>query len=166
LPLGLPSAVWSSLSELHWPHLSNAVKSTRRACLPESLTQSHLAASPQRTSSSHGLPLPTAHEASKVRLPRALPTPAIFRLQGLATLLTVYALRNRAGLVSYRQRSWDSPFGAFSSREVSGPFPARKNPHAVSLACIPLHRSAGAGSASRSSWALTLSRVPGDQAPV
>jgi hypothetical protein len=29
----------------------------------------------------------------------------------------------RAGFVSHRQRSWDSPFGAFSSRKVSGPFP-------------------------------------------
>jgi hypothetical protein len=38
--------------------------------------------------------------------------PASVRLQGLATLLTVYAPRIRAGFVSHRQRSWDSPFGA------------------------------------------------------
>jgi hypothetical protein len=44
--------------------------------------------------------------------------PATFRPQGLATLSTVFSLRTRAGLVSYRQRSWDSPFGAFSSRKV------------------------------------------------
>ena len=47
---------------------------------------------------------------------------ATFRLQGLATLLTVYSLRNRAGFVSHRQRSWDSPFGAFPSQKVSGRF--------------------------------------------
>jgi hypothetical protein len=55
-------------------------------------------------------------------LPRALPRPATVRLQGLATLLAVYARRARAGFVSHRQRSWDSPFGAFSSRKVSGAF--------------------------------------------
>jgi hypothetical protein len=31
--------------------------------------------------------------------------------------LTVFSLRPRAGSVSHRRRSWDSPFGAFSSRE-------------------------------------------------
>jgi len=43
---------------------------------------------------------------------RELATPATVRLQGLATLLTVSALRARVGLVSCRRRSWDSPFGA------------------------------------------------------
>jgi hypothetical protein len=33
--------------------------------------------------------------------------------------LTAYSLRSRAGFVSHRRRSWDSPFGAFSSRKVS-----------------------------------------------
>jgi len=48
--------------------------------------------------------------------------PATFRLQGLATLLTVSSLESRAGFVSHRQRSWDSPFGGFLSREVSAAF--------------------------------------------
>jgi hypothetical protein len=48
--------------------------------------------------------------------------PATLRLQGLATLLTVYSLRCRAGFVSHRQRSWDLPFGAFSSGKVTGRF--------------------------------------------
>jgi len=43
------------------------------------------------------------------------------------------------------------------------PFPARKNPHTVRSSVIPLHRSAGAGSTSRSFWALTLPRVPGNR---
>jgi hypothetical protein len=55
-------------------------------------------------------------------LSRALPQPATFRLQGLVTLLTAYSLRARAGSISHRQRSWDSPFGAFSSRKVSAAF--------------------------------------------
>lgn len=39
----------------------------------------------------------------------------------------------------------------------------RKNPPTVSLVGIPTHQGAGAGSTSRGSWALTLSRVPGDR---
>jgi len=52
--------------------------------------------------------------------------PATFRLQGLATLLTAYALESRAGFVSHRQRSWDSPFGGVLSRKVSRPFGREK----------------------------------------
>lgn len=51
--------------------------------------------------------------------------PATFRPQGLITLSTVFSLFVRAGFVSHRQRSWDSPFEASSSakgnRTVSGP---------------------------------------------
>jgi len=45
------------------------------------------------------------------------------RPQGLATLSTLCSLRRLAGYVSHRQRSWDSPFEAFSSRKASGGFP-------------------------------------------
>jgi hypothetical protein len=57
---------------------------------------------------------------------RGLYLPATFRLQGLATLLTAYSLRARAGFVSHRRRSWDSPFEAYPSegiRNVSAPNP-------------------------------------------
>jgi hypothetical protein len=47
---------------------------------------------------------------------------ATFRLQGLVTLLAAYSLRSRAGFVSHRLRSWDLPFGAFSSWKVTGRF--------------------------------------------
>jgi hypothetical protein len=57
-----------------------------------------------------GFLFPTAHEGSKVHLTRAY-RPATFRLQGLVTLLTAFSLRSRAGSLSHRQRSWDSPFG-------------------------------------------------------
>jgi len=49
---------------------------------------------------------------------RGLYLPATFRLQGLVTLLTVSSLRSPADFFSRRQRSWDSPFGAFSSGKV------------------------------------------------
>jgi hypothetical protein len=67
--------------------------------------------------------------------------PAKFRLQGLATLLTASSRESRAGFISRRQRSWDSPFGAFSSRRVSDAFPRRMNPHAVpSAGCCASRR--------------------------
>jgi len=52
--------------------------------------------------------------------------PAKFRLQGLATLLTACSLESRAGFVSHRQRSWDSPFGGFLSRRASTAFRPRR----------------------------------------
>jgi len=101
-----------------------------------SITQSDLAGRPQPTSSSHGLSFPTARAGSKVHLPRTC-QPAAFHLQGLATLLAVYALRSLAGFVSHRQRSWDSPFGAFSSRKVSGVFPPGRARIPFLLSVIP-----------------------------
>jgi hypothetical protein len=53
---------------------------------------------------------------------RGLCLPATFRPQGLVTLSTAYSLRSRAGLISCQRRSWDSPFGAFSSGKVSERF--------------------------------------------
>jgi hypothetical protein len=55
-------------------------------------------------------------------LPRAHP-PATFRLQGLVTLLTVSSLQPPAGLVSYRQRSWDSPFEGYTPGKASAVLP-------------------------------------------
>jgi hypothetical protein len=46
----------------------------------------------------------------------------MFRLQGLVTLVAVFSRRARVGFVSRRRRSWDSPFGAFSSRKAARRF--------------------------------------------
>jgi len=70
-----------------------------------------------------GFPFPTAHEGSKVHFTQAC-RPASFRLQGLVTLMTAFSLRSRAGFVSHRQRSWDSPFGG----PPPGRYPARFRP--------------------------------------
>jgi hypothetical protein len=51
--------------------------------------------------------------------------------------LTVSSLRNRAGFFSHRRRSWDSPFGAFSSWEGARCVSARTDPPTVSPAVIP-----------------------------
>jgi hypothetical protein len=78
--------------------------------------------------------------------------PATFRLRGLATLLTVSSLRSRAGSISTRQRSWDSPFGAFSSRKVHG----RRRPHA------PTYRFAdGCNHTAEATWTAPQTAVPG-----
>jgi hypothetical protein len=73
---------------------------------------------------------------AEVHLLRAHP-PAAFRLQGLVTLVAAYSLCARAGFVSHRQRSWDLPFGAFSSQKVSAAFPRWMNPHTVFPVGIP-----------------------------
>jgi len=126
----------------------------------QSLTQPNLAGRPQPVSPSRGLLVPTAHEGSKVHCPQVC-QPASFRLQGLATLLTVYSLQSRAGLFSYRQRSWDSPFGAFSSRKVPGAFPPGRAHLPFLLSVLPPPKR-WTGPIGRGSWALTLPRVPGN----
>jgi hypothetical protein len=120
---------------------------------------------PQPADSSHGLSLPSAHQGSEVYLTRARP-PATFRPQGLVTLSTVCSLRAPAGFVSHRRRSWDSPFGAFSSRKVPAAFPRWMNPHTVFPVGIPARRSGWAGPTSRGFRAFTLPGVPGSPAGV
>lgn len=93
-------------------------------------------------------------------LSRALPPPATFRPQGLVTLSAVYALQARAGFVSHRQRSWDSPFGAFSSRKVSAAFPRGLTHMPFLPPVIPAAIGDWAGPADRGFWALTLPGVP------
>jgi hypothetical protein len=131
----------------------------------QSLAQRCLAGRPQPASTSHGLSLPSAHQGSEVYLTRARP-PATFRPQGLVTLSTVCSLRAPAGFVSHRRRSWDSPFGAFSSRKVPAAFPRWMNPHTVFPVGIPARRSGWAGPTSRGFRAFTLPGVPGSPAGV
>jgi hypothetical protein len=79
--------------------------------------------------------LPTAH--ARIRGPpyAGQSLPAAFRLQGLATLLTAYSLESRAGFVSHRQHSWDSPFGGLSLSEQALPaFPPEANLRTVDSA--------------------------------
>jgi len=82
------------------------------------------------------------HIRSRRSTCRGLCLPATFRLQGLVTLVTASSLRFRAGFVSHRRRSWDSPFGAFSFRKVSRPFPNGRTHILFSLSVYP-HRSTG-----------------------
>ena len=141
--------------------LHSEIHSSSLASL-ESVTQSHLADRPQPINSSHGLSVPTALEGSKVRFPRAFACPprSAFRVWLPSWRFTPFV--TRAGFISHRQRSWDLPFGAFSTRKVPDRFPDRMDPHTVYPAVDSECRSTQAGSASRGFWALTLARVPGD----
>jgi hypothetical protein len=89
------------------------------------------------------------------------PSPATFRPQGLVTLSTAYSLRARAGFVSHRQRSWDSPFGAFTCRKVRGRFRTHEPACRFSRRCYR-RRGRRSGSTGRDFRALTLAGVPGD----
>jgi hypothetical protein len=142
LPLAISSAVWFSCKKLRWLLSRMPVESSLEFGLRLEYHRANLADQPQPVSPSRGLWFPTAHEGSKVHLPRARP-PATVRLQGLITLLTAFALRPRAGFVSHRQRSWDSPFGAFSSRKVSGALPPGRTHLPFRQPVVPLHEASG-----------------------
>ena len=103
--------------------------------------RTNLAGRPKPDSSSLGLFLPAAHKEPKVHFSRVSP-PATFRLQGLVTLLAIYSLRFRAGFLSRRRRSWDSPFGAFSFRKSSGALPTGRTHLLFLPPVIPPHEAA------------------------
>jgi hypothetical protein len=109
-----------------------------------------------------GFLFPTAHQEAEVHFPQALPRPATFRPQGLVTLSAAYSLRAPAGFVSRRRRSWDSPFGAFSSRKVSAAFPRGRTHLPFHLSVFPPPER-WAGPTGRGFWVSALPRVPGDQ---
>jgi len=100
------------------PQLSNRANLSSGFALRQSITQRILAGRPQPPAPLMGF---RSLQRSRVRRSTAcgFAMPASFRPQGLVTLSAAYSLRARAGLVSYRRRSWDSPFGASSSRKVS-----------------------------------------------
>jgi hypothetical protein len=150
LPLAVSSAVWFSCKRLRWLPLKSPVEPSLEFCLRLESLRVNLAAQPQPAGSSLGLLLPTAHQEPKVHMTRARP-PALFRLQGLATLLTAYSLQFRAGFISHRPRSWDSPFGAFSSRKASGALTPGRTHLPFSLSVFPPPKRK-AGPTGRSSW--------------
>jgi hypothetical protein len=114
---------------------------------------------------SHGLCVPSAHQEAEVHLPRAVPPPTTVRPQGLATLSAVYALRAPAGFFSHRRRSWDSPFGAFSSRKVSAAFPRGRTHMPFAASVIPPPKR-WAGPTSRGFWGSALPGIPGGTAGI
>jgi hypothetical protein len=123
LPLAVSPAVRSFVNGLRRTQLSTRTNPLFELRLPPE----YPAAKPSRPAAAGqqlswaSVPFSTCKDRRSTS--RGLYLPAPFRLQGLATLLTVYSLRARAGFFSRRRRSWDSPFGAFSIRKVPGAFP-------------------------------------------
>jgi hypothetical protein len=160
VPLAVASAVWFSLDgrcrlRLNKPTINSALRvylplecypanPSRRVATRQLLSW---ALRPYSTCEIEG-----PHDASRAG-------PALFRLQGLVTLLAAYSLRSLAGFLSRRQRSWDSPFEAFSSRRSTRAFPLecthvpfRSHAHEV---------QAQSRHGRRGFWVLTFLRVPG-----
>jgi hypothetical protein len=123
VPLALAPAVRTSLRELHRSQLSNRPRPLCELRSPLELCP----AKPSPTAAADRLLSWAFAPFSTYRIRRSttrgLCLPASFRPQGLAALSTVFSLRTLAGFVSHRQRSWDSPFGAFSARKALPAFP-------------------------------------------
>jgi hypothetical protein len=122
VPLALASAVRFFLPGLPPTTVKLPAASSLRASPSFRVFPSNTYPTAAATGSSHGLWLPTAHGRIRGPLLASSEPLARFRLQGLVTLLTAFSLESRAGFVSHRQRSWDLPFGGFTSREESKPF--------------------------------------------
>jgi hypothetical protein len=145
-----------------------AVKSTRRVlsssfAFLQSLAQRTLAGRPQSTGSSHGLLLPSAHQGPEVHSTRAFQVP----------LRSAF----RVWLPSWRFTPSEPVPALFRTGSAPGICPSEPSP----LSRYPARFRADeptcrfprqftnrtrrwAGPTRRSSWALTLSRVPHDQA--
>jgi len=165
LPLSLPSAVWFFLNELHWPHLSNTVKSTRRAWSPQEsypARPSQSAAADQLLSwvslpySTWGIEGPLVAGVAARHVP---PSGFDYPLDGLLPSMPCQSCFVPAALLGFALRSLLLLKG---NRVVSD----SEEPTYRWLVCIPSCRSTGAGLTSCDFWALTLSRVPDDQTHV
>ena len=161
LPLAVSSAAWFSFAGLRRPQLSDRCALSSGLAFLQSLAQRNLVRRPQPADSSHGLSFPSALAGSAVHLTRA-GQPATFRRQGLATLWAAYSRRAPAGFLSRRRRSWDSPFGASSSRKVSAAFP-RGRTHLPFLPSVIPPPKRWAGPTGRGFWVSALPGVPGDR---
>jgi hypothetical protein len=73
--------------------------------------------------------------------------------------LTAYSLRSRAGFVSHRQRSWDSPFGGVPSQKVSELLRPGSTHVPFNPAVFPPPKRR-AGPTGPGFWVLPLPRVP------
>jgi hypothetical protein len=98
---------------------------------------------------------------SKVHVFGGLPPPPSGRLQGLITLLTVFALRLLVSFVSHSPRSWDFPLRSFTCHAGYCDVTVPVNPPAVSTHIEPEYKYSG-GDAKCGSWVFD----PWQQAPV
>jgi hypothetical protein len=133
---------------------SRSFLSSSSAFLPSVLRPilSRLRARQALPRSSPELSSPSAHASGEGPPVYGLCLPAAFRLQGLATLLTVCALRSLFGFVSSRQRSWglSRPSECSPPARYQRPCRPAMNPRTVSRAAAPSDESSGRTDAPRS----------------
>jgi len=79
--------------------------------------------------------VPSAHVRIEGPLGVNSNEPTTFRLQGLVTLLTAYALRFPVGCFSNRQRSWDSPLRSLTAHQGSRRFRLDEPTYRFSCRC-------------------------------
>lgn len=145
-PLAVSPAWWNSRGGHHRAllhdtgHSSRRVSRSSRVYAVDPIPVPRPAARPR---SSLELWFPTAHSGSEGPLGHGLCLPASFRLQGLATLLTAYALRSLIGLVSSRQRPWDFTLRSLPLPQGIDGVPAAMDPHIVHPSLAPADESAG-----------------------
>ena len=144
-PLALASALRSSQ-----PGDGASAKQTRlrlssSSTFLQSLSRSHLvqrtAGTVARRLSWASLPFGTSRTRGSTY--RGLTSPASFRPQGLVTLSTVSSPRVRAGLVSCRQRPWDSALRSISLSKAIRNVPATDEPACRFSGCHSLGRILG-----------------------
>jgi hypothetical protein len=101
----------------------------------------------------------------EVHIHASLKLLAKFRLQGLFTLLTAYSLESRAGFVSHRLRSWDSPLRRFILPQGITAFPRRRTHLLLAPPFLPTahHRT---GLRSLNYWVRALPELPFGQTTV
>jgi hypothetical protein len=109
---------------------------------------------PQPRGSSRGLSVPTTQVRFEGPLFDRIPLLSSFRLQGLATLLTVYSPQALVDLISDPPRPWDSPLRSIYLRQGIVALPPRWTHLLFLLRFLPRSKPSP-GHASRSSWALT-----------
>ena len=151
-PLAISSALWFSATNTDRAGLEARSYLSSTWAFLQSLSRLSLAGPFCRnrisTGSSHGLFVPTTLAGVGGPPFAGRAKPASFHLQGLVTLLAVYSPRNLAGLVSSRQRSWDSslrsvPLSRGGRRVSASPEPACRQSDAIShrRTCGPVRRT-------------------------
>jgi hypothetical protein len=136
-------------------------------CVPPEFSTTRLVRRPRSTDDSLGLRFPTAHEVrrstTRGRCQRPLRSASrVWLPSGRLTPSEPMPVLFHTGRALGIRPSELSPLGRYPL--VSG----RKNPPAVSPVVAPYPESLrnGAGPTGRGSWALTLSRVPGDRSRI
>jgi len=142
LPLAVSSAVWFSRKKLRWSRLSVQSNPLFEFRLPIE----YYPVKPSQPAAAGSAPLMGFGSLQHIRGRRSTCREPLRSLRSafrVSTLLTVYALRSRAGFVSHRRRSWDLPFGAFSSRKVSGALPPGWTHLPFRLSVLPSREALG-----------------------